>query len=60
MTVISDEADDLRLDIPIGCEPLEVLDGARAAGRVIDLGSRTLSQLFLAAVEPAPERERTA
>ena len=61
VTVISDEADDLRLDIPIGCEPLEVLDGARAAGRVIDFGLElpTLSQLFLAAVEPAPERERT-
>jgi ABC-2 type transport system ATP-binding protein len=61
VTVISDEADDLRLDIPNGCEPLEVLDGARATGRVLDFGLElpTLSQLFLAAVEPARERART-
>ena len=59
VTVISDEADDLRLDIPIGCEPLDVLDAARVAGRVVDFGLElpTLSQLFLAAVGKHDERE---
>ena len=61
VTVISDEADDLRLDIPLGCEPLDVLDGARRAGRVVDFGLElpTLSQLFLAAAGRPGEREET-
>ncbi len=53
VTVVSDEADDLRLAIPPGIEPLEVLDAARAAGPVVDFGLElpTLSQLFLAAAD---------
>jgi ABC-2 type transport system ATP-binding protein len=53
VTVISDEADDLRLAVPPGVEPLEVLDAARAAGRVVDFGLElpTLSQLFLTAAD---------
>jgi ABC-2 type transport system ATP-binding protein len=49
--VVSDEADDLRLAVPDGTDPLEVLDAARAAGPVVDFGLDlpTLSQLFLAA-----------
>jgi ABC-2 type transport system ATP-binding protein len=53
VTVVSEEADDLRLAIPPGIEPLEVLDAARAAGQVVDFGLElpTLSQLFLAAAD---------
>jgi len=53
VTVVSDEADDLRLAVPPGIEPLEVLDAARAAGPVVDFGLElpTLSQLFLAAAD---------
>jgi ABC-2 type transport system ATP-binding protein len=53
LTVISDEADDLRLEVPQGIEPLDVLDAARAAGRVVDFGLDlpTLSQLFLTAAD---------
>ena len=58
VAVISDEADDLRLDIPIGRDPLDVLDAARAAGRVVDFGLElpTLSQLFLTAAGQPLER----
>ena len=51
--VVSDQADDLRLAVPPGTDPLEVLDAARAAGRVDDFGLDlpTLSQLFLAVAE---------
>jgi ABC-2 type transport system ATP-binding protein len=53
ITVVSDEADDLRLAVPPGVEPLDVLDAARAAGRVVDFGLElpTLSQLFLTAAD---------
>jgi ABC-2 type transport system ATP-binding protein len=53
VTVVSDEADDLRLAIPPDVEPLQVLDAARAAGRVVDFGLDlpTLSQLFLTAAD---------
>jgi ABC-2 type transport system ATP-binding protein len=53
VTVVSDEADGLRLAVPDGTDPLEVLDAARAAGPVVDFGLDlpTLSQLFLAAVD---------
>jgi len=53
VTVVSDEADELRLAIPDGVDPLAVLDSARAAGRVNDFGLDlpTLSQLFLAAAD---------
>ncbi|MEP7194657.1 MAG: ATP-binding cassette domain-containing protein [Actinomycetota bacterium] len=53
LTIVSDEADDLRLAIPSGVEPLDVLDAARAAGRVVDFGLElpTLSQLFLTAAD---------
>ena len=48
--------DELRLDLPPGTDPLEVLDAARAAGPVSDFGLElpTLSQLFLAAVLEQP------
>ena len=53
VTVVSDEADGLRLEIPDDTDPLDVLDAARAAGRVVDFGLDlpTLSQLFLAAAD---------
>ena len=59
VTVVSDDADDLRLAVGPGTDPLDVLDAAREAGQVVDFGLElpTLSQLFLAAagrdVEPA-------
>ena len=58
VTVVSDEADELRLAIPPGTEPLDILDGARAAGRVVDFGLDlpTLSQLFLAAAGRTSDR----
>jgi ABC-2 type transport system ATP-binding protein len=53
VTVVSDQADDLRLALPPGIDPLEVLDAARAAGPVVDFGLDlpTLSQLFLTAAD---------
>ncbi|PVU82700.1 ABC transporter ATP-binding protein [Cellulomonas sp. WB94] len=53
VTVISAEADDLRLEVPHDVEPLDLLDAARAGGRVVDFGLElpTLSQLFLAAAD---------
>ena len=53
VTVVSDEADDLRLALPPGEDPLAVLDAARAAGHVVDFGLElpTLSHLFLAAAD---------
>ncbi len=58
VAVISDEADDLRLGLPQGIDPLDVLDAARATGRVVDFGLDlpTLSQLFLAAAGRTPDR----
>jgi len=55
VTVVSDQADDLRLALPPGIDPLDVLDSARAAGKVIDFGLDlpTLSQLFLSAADRA-------
>jgi len=54
--VAEQHVDELRLDLPPGTDPLEVLDAARAAGPVYDFGLElpTLSQLFLAAVEEQP------
>jgi ABC-2 type transport system ATP-binding protein len=51
VTVVEDRADDLRLDVPAGTDPLALLDAARAAGHVSDFGLDlpTLSQLFMAA-----------
>ena len=51
MRVVEDRADDLRLDLPPGSDPLAVLDAARAAGHVSDFGLElpTLSQLFMVA-----------
>ena len=53
LTAVSDQADELRLEIPEGIDPLDILDAARAAGRVVDFGLDlpTLSQLFLAAAD---------
>ncbi|HEX5332970.1 MAG TPA: ATP-binding cassette domain-containing protein [Cellulomonas sp.] len=53
VTVISAEADDLRLEVPDDVDPLDVLDAARGAGKVVDFGLElpTLSQLFLAAAD---------
>lgn len=50
VTVVSDQVDELRLALPPDVQPLEVLDAARAAGRVVDFGLDlpTLSELFLA------------
>jgi ABC-2 type transport system ATP-binding protein len=47
--VVSDQADELRLDLAQGVDPLAVLDAARAAGPVVDFGLDlpTLSELFL-------------
>jgi ABC-2 type transport system ATP-binding protein len=58
VTVVSEEADELRVAIPPGAEPLDVLDAARGAGRVVDFGLDlpTLSQLFLAEVHHTDER----
>ena len=51
VSVVEDRADDLRLDLPPGTDPLAVLDAARAAGHVSDFGLDlpTLSQLFMVA-----------
>ena len=51
VSVVSDQADGLRLAIPPGVDPLAVLDAGRATGRVADFGLDlpTLSQLFLRA-----------
>lgn len=53
-TIVSEEADEVRIAIPHGTDPLDVLDAARAAGRVEDFGLDlpSLSQLFLEAVTP--------
>ncbi len=53
VTVVTDTADELRLSIPPATEPLDVLEAARNAGRVVDFGLEmpTLSQLFLHAAE---------
>ncbi|MBK8468345.1 MAG: ATP-binding cassette domain-containing protein [Actinomycetales bacterium] len=54
--VVSEKADELRLAIPPGTEPLDVLDAARAAGRVLDFGLDlpSLSQLFMEAAGRTP------
>jgi ABC-2 type transport system ATP-binding protein len=53
VTVVADSADELRLTVPSGTDPLDVFDAARGAGRVVDFGLDlpTLSQLFLHAAE---------
>ena len=58
VTVVGDEADDLRLEVPADIDPLDVLDAARAAGRVYDFGLDLpkLSELFLAAAERPLDR----
>ena len=55
--IAEEHANELRLDLPPGTDPLEVLDAARAAGPVSDFGLElpTLSQLFLAAVDERAE-----
>lgn len=49
--VVSDQADELRIELPTGTDALAVLDAARAAGPVTDFGLDlpTLSQVFLEA-----------
>lgn len=56
VTVVSDEADELRLAVPPEDDPLAILDTARGAGRVIDFGLDlpSLSQLFLEAAGQSP------
>jgi ABC-2 type transport system ATP-binding protein len=51
VTVVSEEADELRIAVPPGLDPLAVLDAARASGTVLDFGLDlpSLSQLFLRA-----------
>jgi ABC-2 type transport system ATP-binding protein len=53
--IVEEHADDLRLDVPTGTDPLAVLDAARHATVVTDFGLElpTLSQLFLVAAEEA-------
>ncbi|MGH8827178.1 MAG: DUF4162 domain-containing protein, partial [Jiangellaceae bacterium] len=53
VTVVTEEADELRLAVPLGTDPLEVLDAARRVGPVLDFGLDLpmLSQLFLAAAD---------
>jgi ABC-2 type transport system ATP-binding protein len=55
--VVSDHADELRLGIAPGTDPLEVLDTARRASRVTDFGLDlpTLSELFLEAANADQE-----
>ena len=57
VTVVAEAADDLRLALPAGTDPLDVLDAARSAGRVVDFGLDlpTLSQLFFEAAARRPE-----
>jgi ABC-2 type transport system ATP-binding protein len=57
--LVSQEADELRLAVPEGIDPLSVLDAARQAGQVTDFGLDlpTLSQLFLAAAGRPVEHE---
>ncbi len=51
--IVEEHADDVRLDVPSGTDPLAVLDAARRATVVSDFGLElpTLSQLFLVAAE---------
>ncbi len=53
VTIASDLSEELRLALPVGVDPLEVLDAARRAGEVSDFGLDlpTLSELFLLAAE---------
>jgi ABC-2 type transport system ATP-binding protein len=55
VTIASDLSDELRLALPAGVDPLDVLDAARTAGRVSDFGLDlpTLSELFLLAAGAA-------
>jgi ABC-2 type transport system ATP-binding protein len=59
VTVVSDEADELRLAIAPGRDPLEVLDAARVTGTVSDFGLDlpTLSELFLSVAGEADRAE---
>jgi len=52
VTIVEDQADALRLDLPPETDALAVLDAARSAGTVSDFGLDlpTLSQLFMSAV----------
>jgi ABC-2 type transport system ATP-binding protein len=56
VAIASDLSDELRLTLPAGVDPLDVLDAARRAGRVSDFGLDlpTLSELFLLAARAAP------
>jgi ABC-2 type transport system ATP-binding protein len=62
VTIVGDQADELRLSVPPGTDPLEVLDAARAVGRVMDFGLDlpTLSQLFLEAADEGRATERVS
>ncbi len=62
VTVVSDQADDLKLALGPGVDPLEVLDAARSAGGVSDFGLElpTLSQLFLSAAGTSEYADRAA
>ena len=50
--LVSEQADELRIELPAGLDALQVLDAARAVGTVTDFGLDlpTLSQVFLDAV----------
>lgn len=53
--VLSRDARGVRLAVPAGRSPLELLDGARSAGEVVDFGLEqpSLAELFHDAVRPA-------
>jgi ABC-2 type transport system ATP-binding protein len=57
--IVADSADELRLALPPGVDPLDVLDAARARSTVTDFGLElpTLSQIFLAAASSAGPRQ---
>lgn len=62
VALVRQEADEVRLAVPQGTDPLDVLDAARRAGRVTDFGLDlpTLSQLFLAAAGRTVEHEEVS
>jgi ABC-2 type transport system ATP-binding protein len=59
VVVASDLSDELRLSLPAGVEPLDLLDAARRAGPVSDFGLDlpTLSELFMLAAGSSSESD---
>ena len=61
VVVASDLSDELRLSLPAGVEPLDLLDAARRAGPVSDFGLDlpTLSELFMLAAGSSTKSDAT-